>query len=107
MLTPQEEKFIQYWQEQRQRKKQFLKKFSIGLPVIALLGVVFFANFLSGWYGRADKELRKNSSLVITILVAIIAIGVFFIIFNARHKWDRNESDYQDLLKKRQDSELM
>ncbi|HYO23096.1 MAG TPA: hypothetical protein VER36_11885 [Flavisolibacter sp.] len=101
MLTQEEENFVQYWKEQRQRKRDFLKKFSIGLPVIAGLSVLFFINFLSGWYGRADKELRRHSSLLITILVAIIIIAVFVSIFSVRHRWDRNEADYQSLLKKK------
>ena len=65
------------------------------------MAVIFFVNFLSGWYGKADKELRRHSSLLITILVAVVLIAVFIIIFSARHKWDRNEADYQELLKKK------
>ncbi len=95
-----------YWSEQRRHKKNFLKKISIGLPVASALAVAFFANFLSGWYGRADKELRRHSSLLIVILVAVIAIVVFVTIFSARHKWEQNEADYQDLLKKLQDSAM-
>lgn len=102
MLTTEEKKFVDYWAEQRQRKKDFLRKFSIGLPVVALVSVVFFANFLSGWYGKADKELRRHSSLVIVILVAVVAIVVFVTVFSARHKWERNEADYQALLEKQQ-----
>ena len=101
MLTPEEEKFVRYWEDQRQHKKQFLRKFSIGLPIIALLAVLFFVNFLSGWYGKADKELRRHSSLVITILVAVVIIAVFMSIFSVKHRWDRNEADYQSLLKKK------
>jgi heme/copper-type cytochrome/quinol oxidase subunit 2 len=104
MLTTEEEKFVQYWEGQRKRKKEFLKKVSIGLPLAALLSVVFFVNFLSGWYGKADKELRRHSSLLITILVAVIIIVVFVTIFTARHKWEQNESDYQSLLKKKQEN---
>jgi uncharacterized membrane protein len=101
MLTPEEEKFVQYWEDQRQRKKEFLKKFSIGLPLVALLSVLFFINFLSGWYGKADKELRRHSSLLITILVAVVIIVVFVSIFSVKHKWDQNEADYQSLLTKK------
>lgn len=104
MLTPDEEKFVQYWQEQRQHKKQFLKKFSVGLPLFAVLCVVFFVNFLSGWYGKADNELRRHSSLIIVILVALIGIGVFMAIFSARHRWEQNESDYQSLLRKKENN---
>lgn len=101
MLTSEEEKFVAYWEEQRQHKKDFLRKFSIALPVLSLLAVLFFVNFLSGWYAKADKELRRHSSLVIVILVAVVAIVVFVVVFSARHKWEQNEADYESLLKKR------
>ena len=101
MLTPEQEKFIAYWQEQRQRKKQFLRKFSIGLPILSILAVAFFINFLSGWYTKADEELHQHSSMVLVILIAVIAIVVFVSIFAARHKWEQNEADYQSLLKKK------
>lgn len=103
MLSAEEERFLNYWADQRLRKKDFLRKFSIGLPLIALASVVFFINFLSGWYGKADKELRRHSSLLITILVAVIIIIVFVTIFSIKHEWDRNEADYQSLLKKKSD----
>lgn len=101
MLTPEEEKFVQYWQEQRQHKKDFLKKFSISLPLITLAAVAFFINFLSGWFVKADMELRQHSSLIIVVLIAVVAIVVFVVIFSARHRWDQNESEYQSLLRKR------
>ncbi|HEU4901242.1 MAG TPA: hypothetical protein VFT06_00585 [Flavisolibacter sp.] len=103
MLTPEEEKFVRYWQEQRLHKKEFLRKFSIALPVLSLLAVLFFINFLSGWYTKADMELRQHSSLIIVILVAVVAIVVFVVIFSARHKWEQNEADYQSLQKKMSD----
>jgi uncharacterized membrane protein len=102
MLTAEEEKFLAYWQEQRQNKKGFLKKFSVGLPVLALIAVAFFINFLSGWFGRADKELRRHSSLIIVILIAVVAIVIFVTLFSLHHKWDRAEADYQSLLKRKQ-----
>lgn len=101
MLTPEEEKFFLYWQEQRQHKKAFLRKFSIALPVLSLLAVLFFINFLSGWYEKADNELRRNSSLIIVILVAVVAVIVFVTIFSARHKWEQNEAAFEELKKKR------
>lgn len=102
MLTPEEERFFLYWQEQRQHKKKFLRKFSIVLPVVSLLAVAFFVNFLSGWYYKADKELRRHSSLIIVILVAVVAIVVFVAIFSARQKWEQNEADYLALLHKKE-----
>ena len=107
MLTEEEEKFVVYWGDQRQRKKEFLKKFSIGLPLISILCVAFFINFLSGWYGKADNELRKHSSMIFVILIAVVGIVVFMVVFSARHKWDQNESDYQSLLTKKQNASTL
>ena len=102
MLTPEEEKFLNYWGEQRQNRKSFLRKFSIILPVVSLLTLVFFVNFMSGWYGKADRELRRHSSVIIVILIAVVAIVVFVTIFSARFKWEQNEADYQALLAKKE-----
>jgi heme/copper-type cytochrome/quinol oxidase subunit 2 len=104
MLSPEEEKFVRYWEEQRRHKKTFFRKFSIVLPAVSLFAVLFFVNFLSGWYRKADNELRRHSSVVLVILIAVVAIVVFMIIFSARHKWDRNEADYQALLQKQNET---
>ena len=104
MLTPEEEKFVQYWEVQRQNRKSFLRKVSIILPVVSLLTIVFFVNFMSGWYGKADRELRRHSSVIVVILIAVVAIVVFVVIFSARHKWEQNEADYQALIQKKAQS---
>jgi heme/copper-type cytochrome/quinol oxidase subunit 2 len=101
MLTPEEEKFVQYWGEQRQNRKAFLRRFSLVLPTVSVLTLVFFANFLSGWYGKADRELHRHSSVILAILIAVVAIIVFVAIFTARHKWEQNESEYASLMKKK------
>jgi ATP/ADP translocase len=103
MLTSHEEDFIRYWSQQRLRKKQFLRKLSIGLPLGVLIAGALVINFLSGWYKRADMELRSDSSVIIVVLVAAIAIVVFMSVFATRHKWDQNELRYQELLKKKEE----
>lgn len=100
-MSPDDEGFIRYWEQQRTRKKQFLRNFSIGLPLGALIALAFFINIMSGWYKKADMELRSNSSLIIVILIAVVSIVVFITLFSARHKWDQNELHYQELLKKK------
>jgi ATP/ADP translocase len=101
MLTQEEEKFLTYWGEQRLRKKQFLRKFSIGLPLAVLIATAVMVNLFSGWYQRAMMEFNSDSSLIIVILVAVIGIVVFITVFSAHHRWDRNESIYQELLKRK------
>lgn len=102
MLTQEEEKFLAYWQDQRLRKKQFLRKFSIGLPLGVLIAAALIINFLSGWYKKADMELHNNSSIIIVVLIATLAIVIFITIFSAHHRWDQNELLYQELLNKKE-----
>ncbi|HEV7622383.1 MAG TPA: hypothetical protein VGO09_11645, partial [Flavisolibacter sp.] len=97
MLTKEELGFIEYWKVQRLKKKQFLRKLSIGLPLGVFIGAALFVNFLSGWYKKADMELHSDSSLIIVVLIAILGIIVFITIFSARHKWEQNELHYQEL----------
>jgi len=106
MLTKQEEDFISYWSSQRQRKKQFLRKLSIGLPLPVMIVAALIINFLSGWYIQADKEIRSNGSVIIVVLIAAIGLVVFITIFSARHKWDQNEQHCQELLQRKQNDGL-
>lgn len=102
MLLKEEEEFIRFWEENRLKKKKFLRQFSIGLPLGVLIILVLFANLLSGWYERADMVMRSNSSLVIVIIIAALGIAVFMTIFTSRHKWDQNEQRYQELKMKKE-----
>jgi hypothetical protein len=101
ILTKQEEDFIRYWADQRTRKKQFMRKLSIGLPLGVLILVALLVNMLSGWYQKADMLVHSNSSLILVVLIAGIAIIVFIAVFSVRHKWDQNELRYQELLFKK------
>ena len=101
MLTKNDEDFIRYWEVQRQKKTQFLRKMSIGLPLGVIIVVALMVNFLSGWYEKADMLIRQNASVIIVVLIAAIGIVVFITVFSARHKWDQNELHYQELLAKK------
>jgi len=101
MLTPDEEKFIEYWEANRLSRKKVLKQLYVGLPFAALLVIAIVVNFLSGWYKRADMVIRSNSSLVLVVVIAGISIVVFTTVFSVRHKWEMNEQLYRELLAKK------
>jgi membrane protein YdbS with pleckstrin-like domain len=103
MLTQEEEKFFNYWKEQRLHKRKFLRKLSIGLPLAVIVALAFAVNVFSGWYTKAMMQLNSDPSVIIVILVALLAIVIFITIFSAHHRWDRNETQYQELLKKKED----
>jgi sterol desaturase/sphingolipid hydroxylase (fatty acid hydroxylase superfamily) len=100
IMNKEEQDFIKYWSQERLRKRKFLRKLSIGLPLAVLIAVAVMVNLFSGWYQKADMELRSNSSLIIVILIAVIGIVIFITIFSAHHRWDRNESMYQELVQR-------
>ena len=97
MLTEEEKDFVRYWEANRLNKKRFLRQFSIGLPLSVGMVLVLFINLFSGWYKKADMELRSNSSVLIVILIAVAAIAVFITVFSSKHKWDQNEQRYNEL----------
>jgi hypothetical protein len=102
MLTQQDEDFIRYWSDQRQRKKQFLRKASFGLPLGVFMVLAIMITLFTGWYQKADMVLHEYTSLIIVILIAGFGIVAFITIFSAQHRWDQNELHYQELLRKKQ-----
>ena len=102
MLTQEDENFLHYWSNQRQRKKQFLSKTSIGLPLGVFIVLATMVSLLAGWYPRANMILHEYSSLIIVIIIAGLGIVAFITIFSAQHKWDQNELHYNELLRKKQ-----
>ena len=105
MLNEEENGFVAYWENNRLRKKKISRQLSIGLPLGAVLVIAIFANLLSGWYKRADMELKEEeSSLILVLLAAAILIVAFIVVFSARHRWDMNEQRYRELLDRRDKS---
>jgi hypothetical protein len=102
MLTPDEEKFVEYWEANRLSRKKVLRQLYVGLPFASLMVIAIVVNFLSGWYKRADMKIRSNSSLVLVVVIAGILIVVFTTVFSVRHKWDMNEQLYRELLAKKE-----
>jgi len=99
MLTNEEKGFIGYWENNRLRKKKIWRQLSIGLPLSVLLVTAIFANLFSGWYRRADMEMKnEESSLILVLLAAALLIVAFVVIFSVRHRWDLNEQRYRELL---------
>lgn len=98
MLTKEENDFLQFWEHQRLRKKKVLKQLYVGLPFAVVLIIAIFVNFFSGWYKRADMQLRTEEKTLIPVLMAgALLIVVFIVIFSARHRWDLNEQHYNEL----------
>ena len=105
MLTEDEITFIKYWENNRIRKKKVRNQLSVGLPLAVVLVMVIFVNLFSGWYQRANQELRReDSSLILVLLAAALLIVAFIVIFSVRHRWEMNEQRYKELISRKDSS---
>jgi nitrate reductase gamma subunit len=107
LLTPDEEKFIAYWEMNRFKKRKITKQLSIGLPVGVLLVIGIFASIFARWDKHAEMQMREElqytpgPTLILVFIIAALLIVVFFVIFSARHHWDLNEQRYKELLSRK------
>ncbi len=101
MLTEEEQRFLQYWKDNRDRQKRFFRQLAIGLPAGVLFAMAIFVTLISGWYKRAIMVLNAYpsiKSLIIVLLVGILLIVVFISVFSVKVKWERNEQRYRELI---------
>lgn len=98
-MSQEEQDFIAYWSANRDRKKSWVRQLYVGLPLSLVLVLGIFANLFSGWYGRAQMVMfRESASLIVVLVIAAVAIISFLVIFSARHRWDLQEQRYRELL---------
>ena len=96
MLTKEEEKFLKYWEENKNKEKSIFKQLSLGLPIGLLIGTGILLNFMSGWYTRATMVANSQSTPLVIVL-GVILIAVFCSIFYKQHRWEMNDQRYQEL----------
>ena len=101
MLSQEEKNFVEYWKNNRLRRKRFIQQLGLGLPLGVGFVILIFINFFSGWYKRAGMMLNADPSLFLVLLIAGILIVVFVAVFSARHKWEMNEQRYKELMAKK------
>lgn len=65
------------------------------LPI--LIAVIFH-----GWY---KNMVYISPTLITLIIIAVIAIAVFYTLFSMQFKWDRNEQIYKELKFKQSEEE--
>ena len=103
MLTNEDENFLKYWSEERQKKKPFFGMASLGLRLGVFIAIGLALSVVAATFSRkANPVLENNSSIIITIIIAAVGIVLFITYFTGQHKWDQNELHYQELLRKKQ-----
>jgi L-cystine uptake protein TcyP (sodium:dicarboxylate symporter family) len=101
MFSKEEEEFIKYWEQNRNKQKRFFKQIAIGLPFGVLFAIAMFLNFTSGWNKRV-QEITKTypsfKSLILVLLIALVGIVIFISVFSVKVKWEKHEQRYRELL---------
>ncbi len=98
MITTEEQKFIEYWESNRDKQKKLFYQLLIGLPLGLLFAIPILINFFMGrfWYKRADSVGVSQFNPMV-LVVAVVLIAVFIGVFNKKFKWDQNEQFYLEL----------
>ncbi len=105
MLTDEEEAFIEYWKNNRDRQKRLFRQFLLGIPLALLFAVPIAINFFSGWYKRAAMMSSTTEFNPGVLLLALVLIVVFIAIFSRKFKWEQCEQRYIELLAKKRRGE--
>jgi hypothetical protein len=99
-----EEKFIEYWEANRDREKKLWRQIAIGTPIGFLVSIGILVSLFSGWYTRADMVANSESNPVV-LIIAVIGIALFIGVFYKKHQWDMNEERYQEFLARKEEKE--
>jgi len=98
MINQEEKDFIEYWAKNRDRQKKILRQLLMGIPIGLLFIIPILANFLSGWYKRADMIANTGDFNPLVLVVALLLILGFIAIFSKRHQWEMREQRYRELM---------
>jgi hypothetical protein len=103
MLTQEEKSFIIYWEKNREKEKKIFFKFLYGSPWGLIFALpVLVAVIFHDWY---KNMVYISPTLITLIIIAVLAIAVFYTLFSMQFKWDRNEQIYEELKFKQQKEE--
>jgi TRAP-type uncharacterized transport system fused permease subunit len=103
MLSPEEEKFIKYWEENRVLHSSFLSKLTRGLPMAMIFGLpilllIVIIYFLSPeWYTKVSSALAGSTSIVV---IAVFIAILFYAFIRMHFKWEMNDQLYRELKQK-------
>jgi H+/gluconate symporter-like permease len=105
MLTEEEEAFLIYWKNNRDKQRRTFRQFLLGIPLALLFVIPIALNFFSGWYKRATMIQNTSEFSPGILLLALVLIVVFVAIFSRKFKWEQYEQRYVELLSKKRKQE--
>jgi len=103
LYTDDEKKFIEYWEQNRERQASLSYQLLFGLPFGFLFSIPILINFLLGrfWYKRADAVGMSQFNPIVLVL-AILIISIFIALLNRKFRWEKLEQQYLELQSRKQ-----
>lgn len=103
LYTDDEKKFIEYWEQNRERQASLSYQLLYGLPFGFLFSIPILINFLLGrfWYKRADAVGMSQFNPIVLVL-AILIISIFIALINRKFRWEKLEQQYLELQARKQ-----
>ena len=104
MLTPDEKKFLEDWEQKKNSEKSLLREFRFVIPIFLISASAILLNVFTGWYTRATMVANSQSTPLI-LIIAVIIVAIFTSIFYKRHREEMNEQRFIELtIKKNKES---
>jgi len=100
MLSDEDNRFLEYWEKNRDKQKKTFKQFLVGIPIGLLFAIPICISFFSGWDKQAAMVSNTPSFNPMILIVAMLIIIAFIAIFSKKHQWDIREQHYRELLAK-------
>ncbi len=100
MFTEQEEKFILWWEQNRESQKKSLKEFMKGLSKGLAISFAIILIVVIGWYKRANMEANAKMSTAV-FMIALLGITVFMAWLYQNYQWEVHEQQYLEIKAKR------
>lgn len=101
-LSPDERRFMEWWERDRHKYERRSRQLWLGLPLGAAFSIPILINFLASrfWYRRADA-VGSSQFNPIVLIVAVAIIGGFMGYISRRFKWEQHQARYQELSAKK------
>lgn len=93
MLTEHEKRFVEYWENNREREKKVFRQWLVGLPIGMAVAGAIVLSYATGWNKQAAMVANTMFNPLVLIIALVIIIS-FFAVFSRSHKWDMNEQRY-------------
>ncbi len=104
MLSAEEEKFLQYWEQRREVYSSTKSKLVRGLPGASMFGLPVLLLLVCVYLFFPDWYMKISATSVQTFFVIITAILIFIVGFafaRMHFKWEMSEQAYLELKHKK------